>query len=55
MACEAFVEFSNLLAEVLFLDVEKSFGVSFFEAADEETEESFNEVFEAFEHRFSKC
>lgn len=47
---EALIVFGDLVAEIFFFDVEEGFRIFAFEAADEETEEAFEEIAEAFEH-----
>jgi hypothetical protein len=47
---EAGIVFGDLFAEVFLFDIEEGLGIFAFEAADEETEETFNEIAETFEH-----
>lgn len=50
---EAFVELTDLFAEVLFLDFQEGLRVLAFHAADEESEKAFEEIGDAFEHGLS--
>jgi hypothetical protein len=47
---EAFIKLGNLRAEVFLLVGEECFRVPFFESADEEPEEAFDEIFDTFKH-----
>ena len=49
---EALVELGDLGAEVFLFEFEQGFGILFFKAGNEESEESTEEVGEAAEHGF---